>query len=55
MHADVWRVDLDDGTWTIVNGTAYEAEDGTLGGTSRLLSGSTFSGGEVVGYLGVYA
>lgn len=40
------------GTWSIQNGTSYEAENGTRGGSSTILSGSAFSGGKAVGYLG---
>ncbi|KAI0267698.1 galactan 1,3-beta-galactosidase [Gloeopeniophorella convolvens] len=52
VHADVWTVDLNAGTYSVVNGTAYEAESGTLGGSATLLSSSSFSGGRAVGYLG---
>ncbi|KAF7789531.1 hypothetical protein EIP86_000477 [Pleurotus ostreatoroseus] len=52
VHADVWSVDIAAGTYTVASGTSYEAEHGTLGGSSRLLSSSSFSGGEAVGYLG---
>ena len=40
------------GTYTVASGTSYEAESGVLGGTSTLLSSSSFSGGKAVGYLG---
>ncbi|KDQ54900.1 carbohydrate-binding module family 35 protein [Jaapia argillacea MUCL 33604] len=52
VWADVWSVDLAAGTYSIANGTTYEAESGTLGGTATLLTDSSFSGGEAVGYLG---
>ncbi|KAJ3808004.1 Arabinanase/levansucrase/invertase [Lentinula lateritia] len=52
VEADVWSVDLAAGTYTIATGTTYEAESGTLGGSSELLTDSSYSGGEAVGYLG---
>ncbi|KAI0093999.1 glycosyl hydrolase [Irpex rosettiformis] len=52
VHADVWSVNPSAGTYTVAQGTTYEAEKGTLGGSSRLLSNSGFSGGSAVGYLG---
>ena len=56
-----WRVDrlglihslILAGTYTVASGTSYEAESGTLGGSSTLLSDSSFSGGRAVGYLGM--
>ncbi|KAI0637093.1 galactan 1,3-beta-galactosidase [Trametes polyzona] len=52
VHADVWSVNLNAGTYSVASGTTYEAENGQLGGSSRLLSNSAFSGGKAVGYLG---
>ncbi|KAI0341845.1 Arabinanase/levansucrase/invertase [Trametopsis cervina] len=52
VHADVWSVNLSAGTYTVAQGTTYEAEKGTLGGSARLLTDSSFSGGSAVGYLG---
>lgn len=40
------------GTYTVAQGTTYEAENGQVGGSARLLSDSSFSGGKAVGYLG---
>ncbi|PCH41168.1 carbohydrate-binding module family 35 protein [Wolfiporia cocos MD-104 SS10] len=53
VYADLWKVDYSAGTYTVVNGTAYAAQDGTLGGSAVLLgSDSTYNGYEGVGYLG---
>lgn len=52
VPADVWSVNIAAGTYTVASGTSYEAESGTISGSARLLSGSSFSGGEAVGYLG---
>ncbi|KAI0797866.1 galactan 1,3-beta-galactosidase [Abortiporus biennis] len=52
VHADVWNVNVQAGTYSAVTGTSYEAESGTLGGSATLLSDSSFSGGRAVGYLG---
>ncbi|KAI0705850.1 glycosyl hydrolase [Cytidiella melzeri] len=52
VHADVWTVNLSAGTYTVAQGTTYEAESGTIGGTATLLTGSGFSGNTAVGYLG---
>lgn len=52
VHADVWSVDVNAGTYTVATGTSYEAESGTLSGSASLLSDSSFSGGEAVGWLG---
>ncbi|GJE90871.1 galactan 1,3-beta-galactosidase [Phanerochaete sordida] len=52
VHADVWSVDVQAGTYTVASGTSYEAENGVRGGSSTLLSNSGFSGGKGVGYLG---
>ena len=52
VHADVWSVNVNAGTYTAAAGTSYEAETGTLSGTAVLASGSGFSGGKCVGYLG---
>ncbi|KAL5535249.1 hypothetical protein ACEPAF_3343 [Sanghuangporus sanghuang] len=51
-HADVWSVDVSAGTYTVASGTTYEAEAGTISGSATILSGSSFSGGQAVGYLG---
>ncbi len=40
------------GTYSVVTGTTYEAESGTLSGNATRLSGSSFSGGTAIGYLG---
>ncbi|KAL5495549.1 hypothetical protein ACEPAI_1012 [Sanghuangporus weigelae] len=50
--ADVWSVDVSAGTYTVASGTTYEAEAGTISGSATILSGSSFSGGQAVGYLG---
>ncbi|KAI0781064.1 galactan 1,3-beta-galactosidase [Trametes elegans] len=52
VHADVWSANVGAGTYSVASGTTYEAESGQLGGSSRLLSNSAFSGGKAVGYLG---
>ncbi|TFY63401.1 hypothetical protein EVJ58_g3275 [Rhodofomes roseus] len=53
VFADLWTVDLDAGTYTVLNGTAYAASAGTLSGSAELLgSNSTYNGNEGVGYLG---
>ncbi|TFK57697.1 galactan 1,3-beta-galactosidase [Heliocybe sulcata] len=52
VWADVWSVDLAAGTYSVASGTTYEAESGTRGGSSTVISNSAFSGGEAVGYLG---
>lgn len=53
VHADVWSVDVDAGTYSVTPGTTYEAELGTLSGDATILSDSSFSGGKAVGYLGL--
>ena len=40
------------GTYSIASGTTYEAESGTISGSATILTGSSFSGGKAVGYLG---
>ena len=40
------------GTYSIASGTTYEAEAGTMSGSARLHTDSTFSGGLGVGFLG---
>ncbi|KAF5338414.1 hypothetical protein D9758_012213 [Tetrapyrgos nigripes] len=52
VPADVWSVNVAAGTYTAATGTTYEAENGVLSGSSQLLSGSGFSGGRSVGWLG---
>lgn len=52
VHADVWSLNINAGTYTAAAGASYEAESGTLSGTAVLASGSGFSGGKCVGYLG---
>ncbi|KAH8120507.1 Arabinanase/levansucrase/invertase [Phellopilus nigrolimitatus] len=52
VQADVWSVDVSAGTYSVASGTSYEAESGTLSGNATVISGSSFSGGKVVGYLG---
>ncbi|KAJ7225997.1 galactan 1,3-beta-galactosidase [Mycena pura] len=52
IWADVWSLNLAAGTWTIANGTTYEAENGVLSGSAVLASDSSFSGGKAVGFLG---
>lgn len=51
--ADVWSVDINSGTYSIASGQEYEAESGTISGSARILTGSYFSGGKAVGYLGM--
>ena len=46
-------LDIASGTYTVISGTTYEAEKGTLSGSAVLLTDSSFSGGEAVGYLGM--
>jgi len=53
VQADVWSLNLSAGTYSVATGTVYEAESGAISGSARLLTGSQFSGGEAVGYLGV--
>jgi len=52
VPADVWSVDVNAGTYTVASGQAYEAESGIISGSAQILTGSYFSGGEAVGYLG---
>ncbi|KAH8111706.1 Arabinanase/levansucrase/invertase [Phellopilus nigrolimitatus] len=52
VPADVWSVDVSAGTYSVASGASYEAESGTLSGNATVMSGSSFSGGEAVGYLG---
>ncbi|KAK7693323.1 hypothetical protein QCA50_002891 [Cerrena zonata] len=52
VHADVWSVNVQAGTYSVASGTSYEAEAGTLSGSSQLLTSSGFSGGTAVGWLG---
>jgi hypothetical protein len=52
VWADLWTVNVGAGTYTALTGTSYEAESGTRGGSSTLLSDSSFSGAKGVGYLG---
>ncbi|KAF8665150.1 hypothetical protein AX16_000615 [Volvariella volvacea WC 439] len=52
VPADVWSVNLSSGTYSVATGTTYEAESGTLSGSSQLLSDGSFSGGRAVGWLG---
>ncbi|TBU32365.1 galactan 1,3-beta-galactosidase [Dichomitus squalens] len=52
VAADIWSVNLTAGTWSVASGTAYEAEHGSRNGSSTILSDSSFSGGEAVGFLG---
>jgi len=52
VQADVWSLNLAAGTWTIATGTTYEAESGTRGGTSTLITNSGFSNSQGVGFLG---
>ena len=40
------------GTWSVASGTSYEAEKGVRSGSSTILSDTSFSGDEAVGYLG---
>ncbi|CCL99415.1 uncharacterized protein FIBRA_01433 [Fibroporia radiculosa] len=51
VYADLWKVDYAAGTYSVMNGTAYYAADGTLGGTAVMLN-NTYNGYEGVGYLG---
>ncbi|KIY69600.1 carbohydrate-binding module family 35 protein [Cylindrobasidium torrendii FP15055 ss-10] len=52
VWADVWNLDISAGTYSVVNGTSYEAEAGTIGGSAKSFSDTGFSGGKGVGYLG---
>ncbi|KAI0058642.1 Arabinanase/levansucrase/invertase [Artomyces pyxidatus] len=52
VHADVWKLDINAGTYSVVQGMTYEAESGTLSGNATILSDSSFSGSKAVGYLG---
>ena len=52
VPADVWSIDIAAGTYSVASGVAYEAESGTISGSARILTGSYFSGGEAVGYIG---
>ena len=52
VHADVWDVNIAAGTYSVVSGTTYEAESGTRSGSATLITSSSMSGGEAVGYLG---
>ncbi|THH11773.1 hypothetical protein EW145_g443 [Phellinidium pouzarii] len=52
VPADVWSVDFNAGTYTVASGQSYEAESGSLSGSAVILTGSSFSGGKAVGYLG---
>ncbi|KAI0043240.1 carbohydrate-binding module family 35 protein [Auriscalpium vulgare] len=52
VHADVWTVNVNAGTYSVASGTTYEAESGTRSGSATLLTDSSFSGGKGVGYLG---
>ncbi|TRM65646.1 glycoside hydrolase family 43 and carbohydrate-binding module family 35 protein [Schizophyllum amplum] len=52
VWADVWSVDIGAGTYTIAEGTTYEAESATRSGNATLESNSAFSEGQAVGYLG---
>ncbi|EGO02770.1 glycoside hydrolase family 43 protein [Serpula lacrymans var. lacrymans S7.3] len=46
VWADVWSIDLEQGTYSVATGTTYIAEDGVLGGTAEILNNSA------VGWLG---
>ncbi|CAL1704335.1 unnamed protein product [Somion occarium] len=52
VHADVWSVNIQAGTYSVASGTTYEAENGSLGGSATLASDGSFSGGRAVGFLG---
>ncbi|KAH8107144.1 glycosyl hydrolase [Cristinia sonorae] len=52
VHADVWSVNVQAGTFSVASGTTYEAESGTVAGSATIPSDSSFSGGRAVGYLG---
>ncbi|KAJ7071396.1 galactan 1,3-beta-galactosidase [Mycena amicta] len=52
IWADVWSLNLAAGTWSIASGTTYEAESGVLSGSAVISSGTSFSGGKAVGFLG---
>lgn len=54
VPADVWSIDISAGTYSVASGVTYEAESGTISGSARILTGSYFSGGKAVGYLGTY-
>ncbi|KAF9014777.1 galactan 1,3-beta-galactosidase [Hymenopellis radicata] len=52
VNADVWNLNITAGTYSVMTGTTYEAESGTLSGNATRLSDSSFSGGTAIGYLG---
>ncbi|KZV96920.1 Arabinanase/levansucrase/invertase [Exidia glandulosa HHB12029] len=52
VWADIWTVNLSAGTYSAASGTTYEAEKGTRGGNSTLITNSAFSGGQGIGFLG---
>ncbi|KAF8912934.1 glycosyl hydrolase [Gymnopilus junonius] len=52
VQADIWSINLEEGTYTVASGTPYEAESGVISGSATVLSDSSFSGGKAVGYLG---
>jgi hypothetical protein len=53
VAADVWTLNLEAGTYTAATGTTYEAESASIQGSATTMTGSGFSGGKAVGYLGV--
>ncbi|KAI5830107.1 glycoside hydrolase family 43 and carbohydrate-binding module family 35 protein [Schizophyllum commune Tattone D] len=52
VWADVWSVDINAGTYTIAQGTTYEAESATRAGNTTVISNSAFSEGKGIGYIG---
>ncbi|KAL0950694.1 hypothetical protein HGRIS_007471 [Hohenbuehelia grisea] len=52
VQADVWSLDINAGTYSVATGTTYEAENGSIGGSAKVASDGSFSGGKAVGYLG---
>jgi len=52
VWADVWSLNMTAGTYTVASGTTYQAEAGVRSGSSTILTDSSYSGGEAVGFLG---
>lgn len=52
VWADVWTLNIAAGTYTVANGTSYEAENGVVSGSATIPADPSFSGGKAVGFLG---
>ncbi|KAF9002229.1 galactan 1,3-beta-galactosidase [Hymenopellis radicata] len=52
VNADVWKLNITAGTYSVMTGTTYEAESGILSGNATRLNDPSFSGGTAIGYLG---